>query len=96
MLWHESLQIKVTPSCLIFMVFAEDIRKTILKLAEERGPDQTFESAEVVERVKGETSNDLLEQVRFVASVLVKEGKITATPSGGEEPIRLYRLNKAG
>lgn len=59
------------------MVYAEDIRKIILKLAEERGPEQTFDPAEVIQRVSLENSHDIMEQVRFVASVLVKEGKIT-------------------
>jgi hypothetical protein len=64
------------------MVFAEDIRKTILTLAEERGPDKTFAPADVAQRVDRENWQGLIDQVRFVASVLVKEGKIRTTQSG--------------
>lgn len=64
------------------MVFAEDIRNTILKLADERGPENTFDPAEVARCVDRENWALLLDQVQFVASVLVKEGKIIATQAG--------------
>jgi hypothetical protein len=64
------------------MVFAEDIRKTILKLADEKGPEQTFAADDVAQSVDHENWEMLIEQVRFVASVLIKEGKIIATSSG--------------
>jgi hypothetical protein len=64
------------------MVFAEDIKKTILTLAEERGPDRTFLATDVAQRVDRENWQGLIDQVRFVASVLVKEGKIRTTKSG--------------
>lgn len=65
------------------MVFAEDIRKIILKLAEEKGPEKTFGPSDIASRVGLENPDTLIEQIYFVASVLVKEGKIT-TPNPGE------------
>ena len=64
------------------MVFAEDIRKMILKLADEYGTERTFDPSEVARSVDKENWPQLLDQVRFVASVLIKEGKIIATESG--------------
>lgn len=62
------------------MVLAEDIRKTILKLAEERGPDTPFDVSEVARQVDQTNWRMLIDQVKFVADVLIQEGKITATP----------------
>jgi len=76
------------------MVFAEDIRKTILKLAEERGPDNTFGPSEVAQRIDQGNHQDLIEQVWFVASVLIKEGKITSTPSDDEPGSKPFRFKK--
>jgi hypothetical protein len=64
------------------MVFAEDIRKTILKLAEERGPGKSFRPADVARRMDRENWQLLMDQVWFVASVLVQEGKIKKNQSG--------------
>jgi hypothetical protein len=61
------------------MVFAEDIRKTILKIAEERGPEESFYPSDVARRVDRDNWEMHLDQVQFVASVLIKEGKINAT-----------------
>lgn len=58
------------------MVFADDIRKTILKLAEERGPDRTFVISDVAREIEGQKGQELLDQVIFVADVLILEGKI--------------------
>jgi hypothetical protein len=66
------------------MVFAEDIRKTILKIADERGTENTFGPSDVAQRVDGENWQSLMDQVWFVASVLEKEGKIKTTMSGGQ------------
>lgn len=62
------------------MVLAEDIRKIILKLAEERGPDTPFDVSEIARQVDQTNWRMLIDQVKFVADVLIQEGKITATP----------------
>lgn len=61
------------------MVFADEIRKTILKFAEQRGPARAFYASDVARSVDPENWQDLVEQVRFVAGVLVKEGKIVVS-----------------
>jgi hypothetical protein len=70
------------------MVFAEDIRKTILKIAEERGPENTFGPSDVAQRVDRENWQSLMDQVWFVASILEKEGKIKTTMSDGQIDFR--------
>lgn len=76
------------------MTFAEDIRKTILSLAEEKGPGRSFGTVEIAKRVSRENSPALLEQVWIVASTLVKEGKITATAEN-TDPMESLRFQKA-
>lgn len=66
------------------MVFAEDIRKTILKIADERGPGNSFRPSDVAQRVDRENWQALMDQVWFVATVLEKEGKIKTNTSGGQ------------
>jgi Protein of unknown function (DUF3253) len=63
------------------MVFAEEIRKTILKLAEERGTERTFAPADVARAMDEKNWDQLIDQVKFVAGVLIEEGKIVATKS---------------
>ncbi|HEY3402815.1 MAG TPA: DUF3253 domain-containing protein [Ohtaekwangia sp.] len=75
------------------MVQAEDIRKTILKLADERGPERTFAVSDVARAVDENNWVMLMDQVRFVADVLVREGKINATPTG-KMPIDSLQLRK--
>lgn len=58
------------------MVLAEDIRKTILKIAEERGAGSAFSPREVASRVDQHNAHHLMDQVNLVASILIKEGKI--------------------
>lgn len=70
------------------MVFAEDIRKTILKIADERGPDNTFGPTDVAQRVDSENWQSLMDQVWFVATVLEKEGKIWTSKNGGQIDFR--------
>ena len=60
------------------MVFADDIRKTILKLAEERGSDKSFAPWEVARAVDQKNWRMLIDQVTLVAGVLIREGKIIA------------------
>lgn len=64
------------------MVLAEDIRKTILKLADERGPERTFAVSDIARAVDQHNWRMLIGQVRFVADVLIREGKITSMPQG--------------
>ena len=70
------------------MVFAEDIRRTILKIADERGPDNSFGPTDVAQRVDGENWQSLMDQVWFVASVVEKEGKIRTSKNGGQIDFR--------
>jgi hypothetical protein len=81
------------------MVFAEDIRRTILKLADERGPEHTFAPADVARSVDKENWPMIMDQVKFVASILIKEGKIIATQAGksiditrSDEPFNLRKI----
>jgi Protein of unknown function (DUF3253) len=67
-----------------FMVFAEDIRTTILKLADERGAGNAFSPKDVACRVDKKNAQELLEVVYFVASVLIKEGKIASVRAQGK------------
>lgn len=63
------------------MVFAEEIKKTILRLADERGPDKTFAPADVARAMDEKNWFQLVDQVKFVAGVLIHEGKIIARKS---------------
>jgi hypothetical protein len=58
------------------MVFADEIRRTILRLADERGPERTFALSDVAQAIDRHNWQGLIDQVRIVANVLVKEGKI--------------------
>jgi Protein of unknown function (DUF3253) len=60
------------------MVFADDIRRTILKLAEERGSDKSFAPWEVARAVDQKNWRMIIDQVTLVAGVLIREGKIIA------------------
>lgn len=73
------------------MVFAEDIRKTILKLAEECGPERTFALSDVARAMDHKNWRELLDQVKFVANVLIREGKIIARKSNGNSSSELSK-----
>jgi hypothetical protein len=64
------------------VVFANDIRSVILKLAEECGTEKTFGPSDVARAVDQKNWKVLRDQVKLVAGVLVHEGKIIATRSG--------------
>jgi hypothetical protein len=64
------------------VVFADDIRREILRLADERGRKKTFRPSDVARAVDEKNWKILLEQVRLVAVSLIHEGKIIATRSG--------------
>ena len=59
------------------MVFADEIRKTILRLADEAGLDKSFAPADVARAIDQKNWQLLLDQVKLVADSLIKEGKIT-------------------
>lgn len=70
------------------MQHAEDIRKTILKVADEYGTEKTFMPADVARKIDKKNWRGLIHQVAFVAEVMFKEGKILLTKPNGEV---LYR-----
>jgi hypothetical protein len=67
---------------LTVMVYAEDIRRAILELAEQRGPEGTFRPSDVARAIDEKNWKVLIDQVRLVADSLIHEGKIIATESG--------------
>ena len=58
------------------MVFADEIRKTILRLAAEMGKERSFAPADVARALDQHNWPQLIEQVTLVAETLTKEGKI--------------------
>ena len=68
------------------MVFAEEIRRAILQVAEERGPDRTFDPADVARSIDSKNWPQLVDQVKFVAGILINEGKIIAKKTLGNAP----------
>ena len=64
------------------MVIASDIRKVILKLADERGTEGTFGPSDIARAVDQKNWKIIMDQVRLVALSLIREGKIIATQSG--------------
>ena len=68
------------------MVFAEEIRRAILQVAEERGPDRTFDPADVARSIDSKNWQQLVDQVKFVAGILINEGKIIAKKTLGNIP----------
>lgn len=67
------------------MVFAEEIRKTILQLADERGPGRSFDLSEVAKAIDQNNWHDLIDQVKLVSNSLIHEGKIIAGGSVNSE-----------
>lgn len=68
------------------MVFTEDIRKTILQLANECGPGKLFYPSEVAKIIDHDNWPRIIDQVELVAASLIDEGKILLTTSSkGEE-----------
>jgi len=61
------------------MVFADDIRKAILLLADQRGVGNRFSSAEVAQLIDPENWLKQMEQVELVAETLVREGQLIST-----------------
>jgi hypothetical protein len=60
------------------MVFATDIRKAILKLANQRGVGGMFYPQEVAKLLDSENWPKIIEQVKLVAESLIKEGQIAS------------------
>jgi len=65
------------------MIFAEEIRRAILQVAEERGPDKTFDPTDVARSIDAKNWPQLIDQVKFVAGILINEGKIIAKKTAG-------------
>jgi hypothetical protein len=65
------------------MVFAEEIRRAILQVADERGPDKTFDPADVARSIDAKNWPQIVDQVKFVAGILINEGKIIAKKKSG-------------
>jgi hypothetical protein len=72
------------------MIYADDIRKTILTIAEEYGPDHAFDSSEVARKMDQENWRGLIQQVNIVADVLIREGKIALEQANGS--LRLKKI----
>jgi hypothetical protein len=68
------------------MVFAEEIRNAILRVAEERGPDKTFDPSEVARAIDAKNWPQIVDQVKFVAGILINEGKLIGKKSLGNVP----------
>jgi hypothetical protein len=64
------------------VVFANDIRKTILTLADLRGPGNLFYPVEVAKHLDPKNWQALIDQVQLVADSLISEGQIKVTKSG--------------
>jgi hypothetical protein len=61
------------------MVFADEIRSTILRLAEEHGSERSFATSDVARAIDQQHWPQLIDQVKLVADTLIKEGKIKVT-----------------
>lgn len=72
------------------MVFANDIRQAILKVARERGM-HSFSTFDVARELDATNWKHLEDQVRFVVDVMVQEGKLTIIPP--EKPMGDTRAN---
>jgi hypothetical protein len=71
------------------MLHAEDIRKTILKVAEEYGPEKSFWPSDVARKIDHENWRGLIPHVTIVADVMIKEGQIILTRPNG--PLQLKK-----
>jgi hypothetical protein len=79
------------------MVFADEIRNTILRLAEEHGSEKSFEPADVARALDQQHWPQLLDQVKLVADAMIKEGKIKTTTifHGGSGTVETIRFKKS-
>ncbi|HYG17615.1 MAG TPA: DUF3253 domain-containing protein [Ohtaekwangia sp.] len=67
------------------MVFADEIRKVILRLADESGPEKSFAPADVARALDQHNWPQLLDQVSLVADIMIREGQIRHEKSAGDE-----------
>ena len=72
------------------MVFAEDIRKEILKLADQRGPKSVFYLSEVAKIIDPHNWMKQAERVQLVAEALVQEGYIIIAMTNRETKETAY------
>jgi hypothetical protein len=73
------------------MIYADDIRRTILSIAEEHG-DNSFAPSDVARKMDHENWRGLIQQVNIVAEVLIREGKIIIENSEGSLKYKKIRL----
>jgi len=64
---------------------SDDIRRQMLTILRERGPEKTACPSEVARRVRPEKWRDILPDVRRVAAKLQKAGRVEVTQGG--EPV---------
>lgn len=64
------------------MVFANDIKKAILRIANEKGAGNLFYPSEVAKEVDPENWVKQLAQVELVAESLIQEGVLFAARTG--------------
>jgi hypothetical protein len=64
------------------MVFANDIKKTILRIAHEKGAGNLFYPSEVAREIDPENWVKQLAQVELVAESLIQEGVLLAARTG--------------
>jgi hypothetical protein len=67
---------------MIYMVFAEDIRRAILAIADQRGPGNLFYSSEVARLIDPENWIKQIDQVQLVAELLIQEVLLAVYRSG--------------
>jgi hypothetical protein len=79
------------------MIFADEIRSTILKLAAERGPERTFQLTDVAQALDQKDWRELIDRVKFVSNVLIHEGKIIARNSSdnSQSELSMPRVDKS-
>jgi hypothetical protein len=76
------------------MVFADDIRKAILRLAEEGGTEKSFAPVDVARALDGKNWHLLIDQVKLVVDSLIKEGKIRVISPGKSPDPETVRFKK--
>jgi hypothetical protein len=68
------------------MVFADEIRKAILRLADEGGPEKSFAPADVARALDHQNWPQLVDQVALVADIMIREGQIRQENPGSGDP----------
>lgn len=74
------------------MVFANDIKKTILRIANEKGSGKLFYPSEVARELDPENWVKQLAQVELVAESLIQEGVLFAARTGEANEIAYAKV----